>query len=57
MQWRNEFQRNGDTTVTLASAFGAQFFLDTHHLLRQDAKRGFQDFSEAGKKILDSIKR
>jgi hypothetical protein len=55
MQWRDEFAKTGNKLVTLAQAFGAQVYLDIHHVLRQEAQRGLQDWYKTSMNMIASI--
>jgi hypothetical protein len=56
MQWIENLSGSDDKTITLAHVFGAQMYLDMHHVLRLDCKRGNADLSEAIKRYLQTIR-
>ncbi|ORZ35476.1 hypothetical protein BCR44DRAFT_1434307 [Catenaria anguillulae PL171] len=51
------FRARKPKPFTPASAFAIQLFLDTHHVLRANVSRGFDDAKTTGHAILDTLQR
>jgi hypothetical protein len=57
MQWKDEFAKTSNKTITLAQALGAQLYLDIQHVLRQDSTKGLADLYDASLLHLETIAR
>lgn len=51
MQWTYEYVVNGNKTISLSQAFGAQIFLDMHHVLQDHVYDAYHDISKAALQI------
>lgn len=56
MQWTHDYLVTGNKTVSLSQAFGAQIYLDIHHVLKHDFGRGYNDLCSTSWAITQSLK-